>query len=123
MTNNKPREEDIQLGIRLRKKRLNLGLSQDELARKIGLTFQQIQKYERGTNRISVSRLLDLCKALSVNADYFLKGLTDDNEQQVTHEEATADIKSLRILKHFRKLDQHKQTFALNIIKNLGELK
>ena len=48
-----------------------LGLSQEDLASAIGLTFQQVQKYERGTNRISVSRLVDICKALKVQVDYF----------------------------------------------------
>jgi transcriptional regulator with XRE-family HTH domain len=51
-----------------------LGLSQEELAKSIGLTFQQVQKYERGTNRISVSRLLDISKALKITYDYFIDG-------------------------------------------------
>jgi len=63
---------DIHVGAKVRAKRLLLGLSQEALASKIGLTFQQVQKYERGTNRISVSRLVDICRALKSPLDSFL---------------------------------------------------
>lgn len=65
---------DTHVGGKVRMRRLMLGLSQDELAKVIGLTFQQVQKYERGTNRISVSRLLDIARALKVPYNYFLDG-------------------------------------------------
>ena len=67
-----PNPIDIYVGGRLKARRLMLGLSQEELGNAIGLTFQQVQKYERGTNRISVSRLVDICKALRVPFGYFL---------------------------------------------------
>jgi len=66
-----PHPVDIYVGSKVKSRRLLLGLSQEELAKAIGLTFQQVQKYERGTNRISVSRLVDICKALKVQAEYF----------------------------------------------------
>jgi len=62
---------DIHVGAKVRARRLLMGLSQDNLAKLIGLTFQQVQKYERGTNRISVSRLIDIAKALKVPVNYF----------------------------------------------------
>lgn len=55
---------DIALGARIRIRRKTLGLSQDDLASQIGLTFQQIQKYERGANRVSFSRLVDIARTL-----------------------------------------------------------
>ncbi|MBI1214891.1 MAG: helix-turn-helix domain-containing protein [Alphaproteobacteria bacterium] len=67
-----PHPVDTYVGARVKSRRLMLGLSQEELAHAIGLTFQQVQKYERGTNRISVSRLVDICKALRVPYGYFL---------------------------------------------------
>jgi transcriptional regulator with XRE-family HTH domain len=67
-----PNPVDVQVGSKLKSRRLVMGISQEELAKAIGLTFQQVQKYERGTNRISVSRLVDICHALKVQADYFL---------------------------------------------------
>jgi len=62
---------DVHVGSKVRARRLLMGLSQDNLAKLIGLTFQQVQKYERGTNRISVSRLIDIAKALKVSVNYF----------------------------------------------------
>lgn len=69
-----PNPVDIYVGSKVKSRRLILGLSQEELAKAIGLTFQQVQKYERGTNRISVSRLVDICKVLKVQIDYVLDG-------------------------------------------------
>lgn len=71
---------DIHVGRRLRQRRALLGLSQDKLGRTVGLTFQQIQKYERGANRIGASRLLQFSRALTVPVAYFFEdapGLTD----------------------------------------------
>jgi len=59
-----PHPLDIALGSRVRLRRKELGLSQDQLARAVGITFQQVQKYEHGTNRISFSRLVEICDAL-----------------------------------------------------------
>lgn len=70
-----PHPVDTHVGARVKSRRLMLGLSQEELAKSIGLTFQQIQKYERGSNRISVSRLADISRALRVPMDYFLDGI------------------------------------------------
>ena len=69
-----PNPVDVYVGAKVKSRRLILGLSQEELAKSIGLTFQQVQKYERGTNRISVSRLVDICKVLKVQIDYFFDG-------------------------------------------------
>ncbi len=67
----KPNPVDIHVGKRLRLKRELLGLSQDQLGKMLGLTFQQIQKYENGTNRISASRLWDLAVIFSSPVGYF----------------------------------------------------
>lgn len=71
---------DVQLGARVRKLRIMAGISQDQVAQKIGLTFQQIQKYERGTNRISVATLLRLCDALGVSAAVVIAELAGQSE-------------------------------------------
>src|SRR5215467_15094246 len=59
-----PHPLDIALGARVRLRRKELGMSQDQLAKAVGITFQQVQKYEHGTNRISFSRLVEICDAL-----------------------------------------------------------
>lgn len=70
-TKGKPNSMDEHVGARLRLRRGLIGLSQEKLAEAIGLTFQQIQKYERGTNRISAGRLHDLSRILDVPVSYF----------------------------------------------------
>jgi transcriptional regulator with XRE-family HTH domain len=66
---------DQRLGQRLRARRLEIGLSQEKLADLLGLTFQQVQKYEKGVNRIAASRMLDIAKALDVPIVFFFDGL------------------------------------------------
>ena len=58
---------DVALGVRVRLRRKELGLSQSDLANATGITFQQVQKYEKGTNRISFSRLVEIAQALGCN--------------------------------------------------------
>ncbi len=73
-----PHPIDIHVGGRLRLRRLAVGLSQERLAKSIGITFQQIQKYERGTNRIVASRLHDLARVLNVPIGYFFSEMNED---------------------------------------------
>ncbi len=62
---------DVHVGTRLRERRSTLGMSQTDVGKSVGLTFQQIQKYERGSNRIGSSRLFEFSKALDVPVSYF----------------------------------------------------
>jgi transcriptional regulator with XRE-family HTH domain len=66
---------DIHVGSRLRLLRTMLRMSQEKLAAELGLTFQQVQKYERAANRISASRLYHLCRILGVRVGFFYEGL------------------------------------------------
>ena len=66
-----PNPIDVHVGARLKLRRTLLGISQEKLAGSIAITFQQIQKYERGINRIGASRLFDLASVLDVSVDYF----------------------------------------------------
>jgi transcriptional regulator with XRE-family HTH domain len=66
-----PNPVDVHVGSRIRLRRTLLGLSQEKLAEAIGLTFQQVQKYERGANRVGSSRLFDLSRVLDVPISYF----------------------------------------------------
>jgi transcriptional regulator with XRE-family HTH domain len=67
----RPRPVDAHVGARVRLRRTMLGMSQEKLAQALGLTFQQVQKYERGTNRVGSSRLYELSKILDVPIQYF----------------------------------------------------
>jgi transcriptional regulator with XRE-family HTH domain len=66
---------DRKVGQRVRSRRLELGMSQERLAELLGVTFQQVQKYEKGVNRIAVSRLFDIANALEMPAGRFFEGL------------------------------------------------
>jgi len=72
-----PHRVDVHVGMRLRQRRNELGLSQEALAEMIGLTFQQVQKYERGANRIGASRLWEVSEALKVEVGYFFEDRED----------------------------------------------
>jgi transcriptional regulator with XRE-family HTH domain len=69
-----PNPVDLHVGARVRMRRKFLGMSQEGLAETIELTFQQVQKYERGANRISASKLYEISKALKAPVAYFFEG-------------------------------------------------
>ncbi len=71
----KPHPVDVHVGARVRMRRMLLGMTQTDLGDALGLTFQQVQKYERGTNRISASRLCELSRVLNVSIDYFFEDM------------------------------------------------
>ncbi|HXV23395.1 MAG TPA: helix-turn-helix domain-containing protein [Alphaproteobacteria bacterium] len=74
----KPNPIDVHVGSRVRLRRTLLGMSQEKLGEAIGLTFQQVQKYERGANRIGSSRLFDLARVLDVPVSYFFEEMSPD---------------------------------------------
>ena len=78
----KPNPVDVHVGSRIRLRRTLLGMSQEKLGKAIGLTFQQVQKYERGTNRVGSGRLYQLAKVLSVPISFFF----DDMPPEVSGE-------------------------------------
>jgi len=69
----KPNPMDIHVGSRVRLRRMVIGMSQEKLGEKMGLTFQQIQKYEKGTNRIGASRLFQLAQIMDVPIQFFFE--------------------------------------------------
>ena len=71
-----PHPVDRHVGRRVCEKRIALGYNQSDLGRALGLTFQQIQKYEKGANRISASKLWDIARFFKVDISYFFEGLT-----------------------------------------------
>jgi transcriptional regulator with XRE-family HTH domain len=70
-------EIDVHVGMRMRRRRESLGISQGRLGRNLGLTFSQIQKYEKGTNRIGAGRLYQIAAFLGVEPGYFFEGLEE----------------------------------------------
>lgn len=74
----KPHPVDSHVGSRVRLRRTMLGLSQEKLGEALGLTFQQVQKYERGVNRIGSSRLYELSRILDIPVSFFFDGLNGE---------------------------------------------
>lgn len=74
----KPNPIDVHVGSRVRLRRTLLGMSQEKLAKAVGLTFQQIQKYERGANRIGASRLFQFTRVLDVPVSFFYDDMPSD---------------------------------------------
>ena len=75
-----PNPVDVHVGLQVRLRRKELKISQEKLAETLGLTFQQVQKYERGANRISASKLYEIARTLRVHMAWFFEGLSDPAE-------------------------------------------
>ena len=78
MTEKKHHPIDVHVGGRVRMRRMLVGMSQERLGEQLGLTFQQVQKYEKGTNRIGASRLFEISGILGVPVAFFYEGLNID---------------------------------------------
>ncbi|MBV7397109.1 helix-turn-helix domain-containing protein [Mameliella sediminis] len=84
---------DVHVGKRIRHRRWLVGMTQQQLAERVGIKFQQIQKYETGANRVSASRLWDIADALDVPVSFFFEGIESENAGEETAAESVpADI-------------------------------
>ena len=101
---------DVHVGKRVRHRRWLVGMTQQQLAEKVGIKFQQIQKYETGMNRVSASRLWDIAAALSVPVSFFFEGLSD--AEQAMAPEAASDV-PLDILKDKEALELVRSYYAI----------
>ncbi len=116
-----PDPVDIHVGARVKLRRTLVGLSQIELGGAIGLTFQQVQKYERGTNRISASMLHRIAEALDVPVSFFF----DDMAEGVKLSPSTAgDLltqpDSAELLRHFHRIPKFLRKQVLDLVKAMG---
>lgn len=104
---------DVLVGERIRAYRLEAGMTQQQLADKVGITFQQLQKYEKATNRVSASRLYDLARALKKHInDFFDAASRSSNPLIRTKQE-------LYLLERFNLITPEKQKLVLKLIKDL----
>ena len=102
---------DRHVGTRIRERRIMLGLSQQQLAQLIGVTYQQAHKYERGLNRISAGRLYEIALVLSVPVSWFFEGL--DSEVPVV-ELSPRQRMGLELARNFAAIDNTKHQEALS---------
>lgn len=83
---------DVHVGKRIRHRRWLVGMTQQQLAEKVGIKFQQIQKYETGMNRVSASRLWDIAAALSISVSFFFEGLDEVEASAALESDVPNDI-------------------------------
>mgnify|MGYP006131868019 CR=1 FL=1 len=83
---------DLHVGKRIRHRRWLVGITQQQLAEKVGIKFQQIQKYETGANRVSASRLWDISETLNVSISFFFEGIEKSKETSQTGDAVPADL-------------------------------
>lgn len=102
---------DQHVGVRIRERRTMLGISQQQLAQTIGVTYQQAHKYERGLNRISAGRLYEIAVALGVAVNWFFEGMDTDS---VPTELTARQRMCLELARNFAAIDNAKHQEALS---------
>jgi transcriptional regulator with XRE-family HTH domain len=118
----KPDPTDCHVGARVRMRRLTQGMSQTQLGNALGMTFQQIQKYEKGTNRISASRLQQIAETLQVAVPFFFDGIAKGPSSEMLIPDYTAAFLSsadgLALAKAFTKIaDPHVRRAVVALVR------
>ena len=103
---------DDHIGGRIRERRIMLGLTQQQLAEMIGVTYQQAHKYERGINRVSAGRLFEIARALSAPITYFYEGIGEEGPPQITLHQRM----QLEIVRNFSEIGNDKHQEAVSQI-------
>ena len=114
---------NIHLGKKLRIRRLSLGLTQTKVAQAINVTFQQIQKYEKGTNGVSSNRLMQLAQFLKVPIIYFFEDFKDfkDLSASGSNEAAHEDLNYSFLSRTFSSLSKTQKEKILQILNNISK--
>jgi transcriptional regulator with XRE-family HTH domain len=118
---------DVQVGNRVRIRRMLIGMSQEKLGDLLGLTFQQVQKYEKGVNRIGAGRLYEVARILNVPVDFFYEGVGDpagvsDSEVAPPVLEFVSSGEGLQLSLAFMKIKDAKvRKRVLDLVKSLSE--
>ena len=120
---------DVQVGNRVRIRRMLIGMSQERLGDLLGLTFQQVQKYEKGVNRIGAGRLFEMSRILNVPVDFFYEGLNGTPGQPAAGEAEGASVmefvssgEGLQLSLAFMKIKDAKvRKRVLDLVKSLAE--
>ena len=112
---------DLHLGRRLRRRRRLLGLTQQQLALKVGIRYQQIQKYECGANRISAARLWELAEALETPVSYFYDGLAEalERKEAAANGDSFSRKETLDLIQAYYQLGERPRRRLLDLAKSL----
>ncbi|PPB80251.1 transcriptional regulator with XRE-family HTH domain [Albidovulum inexpectatum] len=114
---------DVHVGKRVRHRRWMLGMTQQQLAEKVGIKFQQIQKYETGMNRISASRLWDIAEALEVPVSFFFEGLESRHEAlDGIDGDILADKEALMLVRSYYAIPEAQRRRLFDLAKVLSDV-
>ncbi len=118
-----PHPVDVHVGQRVRQRRWMLGLTQQQLAEKVGIRFQQIQKYETGENRMSASRLYDIAQALRTPVIFFYEGLEGGVAEAKAAEggvDPLVDREAIDLVRAFYGMPQEQRRHLFDLARTLG---
>lgn len=104
MDDNEPNPVDVHVGKRIRLRRTILHITQQQMADMLGLTFQQVQKYEKGANRVGASRLWDISKVLKVPMDFFFEDM-EENVAKLSPRMLNGDPNIMQVAENSRSFD------------------
>ena len=118
---------DIHVGKRIRHRRWLTGMTQQQLAEKVGIKFQQIQKYETGMNRVSASRLWDISDALGVTVSFFFEGLTTgekpaDADANGIPSDILANKEALELVRSYYAMPQNQRKRLFDLARVLSDV-
>lgn len=113
---------DVHVGQRVRQRRWMVGMTQQQLGNKVGIKFQQIQKYETGTNRISASRLWDIASALDVPVSFFFEGLDGHiADAGAAHGDILTDKEALDLVRAYYAIPENQRRRLFDLARVLSE--
>lgn len=112
---------DAHVGKRIRHRRWMVGMTQQQLADKVGIKFQQIQKYETGMNRVSASRLWDVAEALGVQISFFFEGLSENEKPQVAQGDFMADKEALELVRSYYAIPEAQRRRLFDLARVLSD--
>ena len=112
---------DLHVGQRVRQRRWLFGMTQQQLAEKVGIKFQQIQKYETGTNRISESRLWDISEAMDVPVTFFFEGLGEIDEDKAQKKYILEDKEALDLVRSYYAIPEHQRKRLFDLARVLSD--
>lgn len=112
---------DAHVGKRIRHRRWMIGMTQQQLADKVGIKFQQIQKYETGMNRVSASRLWDIADALGVTIAFFFEGLAEGSAPQPAGSDLMADKEALELVRSYYAIPEAQRRRLFDLARVLSD--
>jgi transcriptional regulator with XRE-family HTH domain len=112
---------DVHVGQRVRQRRWMVGMTQQQLGNKVGIKFQQIQKYETGTNRISASRLWDIAAALDVPVSFFFEGLSSQDMPVDAHGDILTDKEALELVRAYYSIPETQRRRLFDLARVLSD--